>query len=171
MNKMRFFMTNVIFFIFFFIFDSISAYASHILVMTAMMLIKIVFFFFSLIISAADIKKGEVPRMIFIIAFVFLLTFIAVMQGRIQLIESIIGFSTGLFIFLLVYFFSGKRLGLADVWYSAIIGLILGPFWWYGAICLACISGVLFCLITKQRQIPFIPFMALGSMVMNFIQR
>ena len=80
--------------------------------------------------------------------------------------ESVIGVLIGLFVFLLVYAISGGRLGLADVWYSALIGLVLGPWRWYAAIGLACAAGAVYSLAVKRRRIPFIPFMALGSLVM-----
>ena len=124
-----------------------------------------------MIISAADIKIGAIPRIAFIIAFPFFIAIRVLLQEQYQLWEAISGGLAGLLVFLLAYLVSGKKLGLADVWYSALIGLVLGPWWWYTAMGLACITGVIFILVTKQRQIPFIPFMALGSMAVNIIQR
>jgi prepilin signal peptidase PulO-like enzyme (type II secretory pathway) len=65
----------------------------------------------------------------------------------------------------LAYFLSGKKLGLADVWYSALIGFVHGLWRWYFAIGIACIIGVVFILISRRRKIPFIPFMAIGSIL------
>jgi prepilin signal peptidase PulO-like enzyme (type II secretory pathway) len=76
----------------------------------------------------------------------------------------------GLSIFLLVYLFLKDRLGLADVWYSALTGMMLGPWWWYAAIALACFSGIIYMAVLKRRRIPFIPFMAAGSITASLIQ-
>jgi len=133
--------------------------------MASMMWLKILFAFFSIIIAWADIRTGAVPRIAFVSAFLFFIVFKASLEEG-QLLESVIGVLIGLFVFLLVYAISGGRLGLADVWYSALIGLVLGPWRWYAAIGLACAAGAVYSLAVKRRRIPFIPFMALGSLVM-----
>ena len=135
-----------------------------------MMLIKIIFTFFSILISRADIKTGEVPRIAFIFAFPFFIILKLLLKEKNYFIESILGVLTGLLVFLFVYFFSGKRLGLADVWYSALIGLVIGLWCWYAAIGLACVAGIFYIRTVKQRKIPFIPFMALGSLIINIIR-
>ena len=80
----------------------------------------------------------------------------------------------GLFIFLIVFLFSKKKLGLADVWYSGIIGFVLGPWNWYIAISIACGLGIVYILILRKlsgnwHAIPFIPFMAVGGVAINII--
>jgi len=133
-------------------------------------ILKILFIIFSAAISAADIKTGKVPRIAFILAFpvFFALTLLA--DDQLPLWKPFAGCLTGLIVFLLVYFISGKKLGLADVWYSSLVGLILGPWWWYAAMGSACAAGIIYILILKQRRIPFIPFMALGSVVIGFVK-
>ena len=135
-----------------------------------MMWMKILFGFFSMFIAGADIKTGAVPRIAFIFAFPFFILLKLLLGEGNNALESLMGVLAGLFVFLLVHIITGKRLGLADVWYSALIGLVLGPWWWYAAIGLACVTGVIYSLAVKQRRIPFIPFMALGSMAMYIIQ-
>jgi hypothetical protein len=138
-------------------------------VLVFMMWIKILFVLFSLIITRADITKGAVPRLAFIFAFPFFFM-LKLMRERNDVLESLIGVLIGLIVFLFVHIITSRKLGLADVWYSALIGLVLGPWWWHAAIGLACVTGVIYILISKQRLIPFIPFMALGSAVIYYFQ-
>ena len=128
-------------------------------------LIKALFAVFSVIIALLDIKKGEVPRAAFVFAFpVFLV--LRVMLGRLPLLESAAGMAAGLAVFLLAFAVSSGKLGLADVWYSALIGLVLGLRHWYAAVGLACAGAVAALLVLERRRIPFIPFMAFGSIAM-----
>jgi len=129
-------------------------------------LLKLLFIIFSCFIAVFDIKTGGVPRIYFIIAFpVF---FILMVFSNLPLVEAVVGLFAGLFAYLLAYFISGKKLGLADVWYSALSGLVLGSPRWGMAIIIGCAAGIIFILVFKQRKIPFIPCMALGAIIMCF---
>ena len=131
---------------------------------------KVLFAVFSIIIAAADIKTGKVPRLAFVIAFPFFLV-LALLQNEIRLPMTVLaGALLGFLVFLLAYFVSGKKLGLADVWYSALIGLVLGPWWWYAAMGCACVCGIVYIMVSKRRKIPFIPLMAFGSFAMIIIE-
>ena len=130
---------------------------------------KVLFSLFSVIIAAADIKTGKVPRIAFIIAFPVFFLLRVLSNEQLPYWEPIAGSLAGLTVFLLAYFITGKKLGLADVWYSALIGLVLGPWWWYAAIGGACIAGIIYILVSKQRRIPFIPLMALGSIIVSIV--
>jgi len=66
--------------------------------------------------------------------------------------------------------FSKKKLGLADAWYSGIIGFVLGPLWWHAAVSVACVLGILYILFSKKPKIPFIPLMAIGGIAVNIIK-
>jgi len=132
--------------------------------------LKALFITFSAAIAAADIKTGKVPRIAFILAFPVFIILTILSDEQLPLWKPIAGGLTGLIIFLLAYFISGKKLGLADVWYSALIGIVLGPWLWYAAIGSACAAGIIYILIFKKRKIPFIPFMAIGSIVMCFVK-
>ena len=136
--------------------------------MVLAILLKVIFAIFSGVISVADIKSGAVPRLAFICAFPIFFIIKAAQEG-IPPWSSIVGVLVGLFVFLLAFFISGKKLGLADVWYSGIIGLALGYEAWFWALCLACITGIAYILVFKKQQIPFIPFMAFGSITMSFV--
>jgi len=131
---------------------------------------KSLFTLFSAAIAAADIKTGKVPRAVFIFAFPVFFVLKLLLKEQLPAWEPIAGAMIGLLIFLLAFFISGRKLGLADVWYSALIGLILGPLWWYAAIGSACIAGIIYILISKQFRIPFIPLMAFGSIIIIIVQ-
>ena len=128
------------------------------------------FSFFSILIAGADIKTGAVPRAAFVFAFPFFFTLKILPAGLTPIWLTIAGLLVGLMFFLLVFFISKKKLGLADVWYSALTGMILGPFWWYAAIGSACFTGIVYMVISKRRIIPFIPFMAAGSIAAVMVQ-
>ena len=138
--------------------------------MVSMIFIKVFFALFSISIAGADFKTGAVPRLIFIFAFPFFIMLKALLKEGNQFLENIFAALAGLTVFLLAYFLSGKRLGLADVWYSALIGLVLGLSWWYAAIGLACVTGIASILSANKREIPFIPCMAFGSIAVSIIE-
>ena len=130
---------------------------------------KVLFAVFSIIIAAADIKTGKVPRLAFVIALPLFLV-LALLQNETRLPMMVLaGALLGLLVFLIAFFVSGKKLGLADVWYSTLIGLVLGPWWWYAAMGCACVCGIVYILLSKRRKIPFIPLMAFGSFVMMIV--
>ena len=125
----------------------------------------ILFFIFSTVIALADIRKGEVPRLAFAAAFPLFFA-LRVGWGSFPLREAAVGIFAGLLVFLLARIVSGGKLGLADVWYSALIGMVLGLRIWYGAVGLACVGALVLLLVSGRRRIPFIPLMAAGSMAM-----
>jgi hypothetical protein len=126
------------------------------------------FFAFSALISYADLQDGEVPRPAFAAAFpVFFI--LRVVLGSLPLWEAAAGLLVGLLVFLLARIASDGKLGLADVWYSALIGMVLGPRLWYGAAGLACVGGFVLFLLSGKYRIPFIPLMAAGSIVMTIL--
>ena len=133
-------------------------------------LLTISFIIFSALVSYSDIKTRAVPRIAFIMAFLFFIVIKFFFDALGQILQSITGFLAGLLIFILTYFLSKKKLGLADVWYSALIGLVLGLMSWYAAIGIACIVGIIFILISGQHTIPLIPFMATGSILVLFLK-
>jgi len=127
-------------------------------------LCRAMFILFSAAIALADIRKGEVPRPAFAAAYPVFFA-LRVGWGSFPLRETAAGLVAGLFIFLLARIISGGKLGLADVWYSGLIGLVLGPWRWYCAAALACIGAFAVLLVLGKRRIPFIPLMAAGSAV------
>jgi hypothetical protein len=125
----------------------------------------VLYVLFSGYISFLDITTGHVPRLLLwsaVAGALLLKTIIAVKLMPMALAGGVLG--TGLF--LLAYIVSGKKLGLADVWYAALIGVVFGPFLLYASLGVSCVIAIIFILLTKKRSIPFIPFMAAGSFSM-----
>jgi hypothetical protein len=132
--------------------------------------VKILFSIFSFAIALSDLKTGVVPRMAFVIAFpVFFVLCLLSLNSRSPFV-LLAGALLGFLIFSLAFVISGKRLGLADVWYAALIGLVLGPWLWYAAMFCACIAGIVYILVSGRRKIPFIPLMALSSVGVSVFQ-
>jgi prepilin signal peptidase PulO-like enzyme (type II secretory pathway) len=129
----------------------------------AEIVIAVLFCCFSLPIVVIDIKAGSLPRIAFLYAFALFFA-LKLFFDRGSFFLSLTGCLAGIGLFLLAFFVSGKKLGLADVWYSGLIGLVLGPLWWYPAIFAACVVGAGWIVCTKRRSIPFIPCMAFGSL-------
>jgi len=131
---------------------------------------KLLFTSFSIAIAVSDIKTGMVPRIFFIIALPIFLLIIILCSDQYPFWVFLMGAFLGLLIFTIAYFISGRRLGLADIWYSGLIGLLLGPLWWYPAIGIACLAGMIWIVVCKKRRIPFIPCMAFGSAAIIILQ-
>ena len=125
---------------------------------------------FSFAIAFSDIKTGTVPRIAFVFAFPVFFTLCLLSKDPHSPAVLAASALLGLFVFLSVYLVSGKKLGLADVWYSALIGLVMGPWRWYVAVFCACIAGIIYMIAFKKHKIPFIPLMALGSVVVSIFQ-
>ena len=130
---------------------------------------KMLFAIFSLFIARADMKTGTVPRIAFVFALPFFFVWKTLFLGREHLWGSALGMLTGLIVFMLVFILLKSKLGLADVWHSALIGMVHGFWWWYIAIGAACFMGMLYIIASKKRRIPFIPFMAAGSIFASMV--
>jgi len=134
------------------------------------LVVKILFSVFSFAIALSDLKTGVVPRIAFIFAFPVFFVLCQLSGNSQSAFIMLVGALLGLSVFFLAFFISGKKLGLADVWYAALIGLVLGPWWWYAAMFFACIAGIVFIIASGRRKIPFIPLMALGSVGVSIFQ-
>jgi len=132
--------------------------------------VKILFSIFSFAISVSDIKTGAVPRIAFVAAFPAFFVLCLLTGNSRSAVILLAGALLGLIIFLFAFFISGRKLGLADVWYAALTSMVLGPLWWYTAMFCACIAGVVYIFVSRRRKIPFIPLMALGSTIAIFFQ-
>jgi len=133
-------------------------------------LFKTLFAVFSLGLSLADLKSGMIPRAAFVFAFPVFFVLGLIKEKPLPPGAMLTGALLGLFVFLLAFFVSNKKLGLADIWYSALAGMALGPLCWYAAISIACVLGIGYMFVSKRRQIPFIPFMTLGSIIAIIIR-
>jgi prepilin signal peptidase PulO-like enzyme (type II secretory pathway) len=134
------------------------------------LVVKILFFIFSFAIALSDIKSGMVPRIAFVIAFPVFFALCLLSLNSQSAVVMLAGALLGVSVFLFAFIISGKKLGLADVWYSALIGLVLGPWLWYAAMCCACTAGIVYIIVSGRRRIPFIPLMALGSVAASIFQ-
>ncbi len=56
-----------------------------------------------------------------------------------------------------------EGIGMADVYMFSFIGACLGISALYTVLLVACISAFLFLQITKKKDIPFVPFLLIGS--------
>jgi prepilin signal peptidase PulO-like enzyme (type II secretory pathway) len=131
--------------------------------MVVRFLLAVLYLTFSLYLALRDIRHGEVSRVLLWLALLTALAGQVLGRGLAALPAAAGGGALGIGFFLLVFFCSGKKLGLADVWYSGLIGVVLGPLWWFGGIILACLGAIGYCVISRRRTVPFIPFMAAGS--------
>ncbi len=129
-----------------------------------MLISSILFFSFSFYFSLIDYQKGSVPRFQLFVAIILMVISIFFTGGMGRSIMSIYGCILGCMLFLLVRFVSGKKLGLADVWFSSLIGVFLGPIWWYLAVTFACLLTFCFCWFWQKRKVPFIPFLSMGAL-------
>jgi hypothetical protein len=134
------------------------------------LVVKMLFFLFSSAIALSDLKNGEVPRIAFVFAFPVFFVLCLLSKNYHSALVMLAGALLGLSVFLFAFLISGKKLGLADVWYSTLIGMVLGPWLWYAAMFCACIAGIVYILVSGRRKIQFIPLMALGNIVASIFQ-
>jgi prepilin signal peptidase PulO-like enzyme (type II secretory pathway) len=118
---------------------------------------------FSVFISVKDISTGLIPRILLWSALPCSLLLQYLFFGKNILFNAVFGGVLGCAVFFLAFFISGKRLGLADVWYAGLAGSVLGPVWWYPAMAVSCILAAGYIALFRRRYVPFIPFMAIGS--------
>ncbi|GHU10127.1 hypothetical protein FACS1894151_09170 [Spirochaetia bacterium] len=132
--------------------------------MIGMAVIYGIFIVFSLGIAVQDYRTGVLSRSFLWCAGFFFLG-IRLFADKNSILSPLCGGLLGLGIFLLAFFVSGRKLGLADVWYAGIIGIVTGPLWWYPVIGISCTAAVFYGIHTKKRRFPFIPFMAAGVLL------
>jgi prepilin signal peptidase PulO-like enzyme (type II secretory pathway) len=132
--------------------------------MAGMIVVYSIFIVFSLGIAVQDYRTGFLPRPLLWCAGFFFLG-IQLLMDKNSLLLPVCGCLLGLGIFLLAFLVSGKKLGLADVWYAGIIGIVTGPLWWYPVIIISCMTAIIYGVCAKKRRFPFIPFMAAGVLI------
>jgi prepilin signal peptidase PulO-like enzyme (type II secretory pathway) len=132
--------------------------------MDTTVILAVVYLLLSAYLSYHDIREGQVSRWVLWLGILVTLGLRTLIQGIVVLPEALGGTALGLVLFLLVYWSTGKKLGLADVWYAGLIGAALGPWWWFVGIGTACILGIGYCAVRGRRMVPFVPFMAAGSL-------
>ncbi len=142
----------------------------------------IVFSACAILFSIFDIKNGEVPRIFSVVMlFVVLLSNILIVfttEFTAQIVlqrffQTIIDGAFALLTFAFAFFICKGKMGLADVWFSCAMGMVLGVRGFIIAALVACVIAFMFyCLIfasKKGRQhrmsLPFIPFLSVGFFV------
>jgi len=134
------------------------------------MSITALFFYIHCIFFAwIDFKTGFVSRYNIFLAIIGLIALRFYYYGINAFILSLEGCICGILFFYLVRILTNKGLGLADVWVSGFLGTYLDPTKWYNAILSACILASMFCIFTKKRKIPFIPFITAGTIAADSI--
>jgi hypothetical protein len=123
------------------------------------------FILFSLIISVQDVLTGAVSRLSLWAALLAALLLQGLVKAGLPL-SALAGGLVGIAVFSLAFFLSGRRLGLADLWYAGLMGIVFGPLWWHAAIAFACLYALVFFLFSHHRSLPFIPFMTAGSLTL-----
>jgi prepilin signal peptidase PulO-like enzyme (type II secretory pathway) len=124
-----------------------------------------IYIFFSIYLAFLDARTGYLPRLLLWGAIAASCLGQFFLGGKMAGINAILGCALGLLIFSLAFFISGKKLGLADVWYAGLLGSVLGPVWWYPAVFAACLAALLFAVTRRRRSVRFIPFMAGGGIL------
>ena len=127
----------------------------------------------SLFLIIKDIKSFILPDLYIILLFICLL-FFDLFFNKEYIFLGIIGLIFAGTFFLIAYYSSGKKLGFGDVKYAAVIGYFLGIKYWVFAIILACFIAIIYFFVghilwkwETHKKIPFGPFLAIGSVVIN----
>jgi prepilin signal peptidase PulO-like enzyme (type II secretory pathway) len=129
-----------------------------------------IYIILSIYLAYIDIKAGYVSRLLLWGAIGVSCVGQFLLGGNFALLYAILGSILGVVVFFLAFFVSGKKLGLADVWYAGLMGSALGPVWWFPAVFIACFVALIYYAITRSRQpIPFIPCMAIGSILILLV--
>ncbi len=135
-------------------------------------IIALVLIFLILIpVTIIDIKIKKIPDIFTysgIVAFVLIKSIM-----KIQPIYEIgLLILLGFLPFFLIWVFTRGKLGLGDAKLSAFLSLALGVEGWLGMVFFSSVSGLVFAVVMliskkmdKNTQIPFAPFMCLGTII------
>ena len=137
--------------------------------MTAVCIVGIVFtVVFSAACSWQDIKTNSVPNWLLASGIILSILYRFIFE-RPELYYSfqiglITGFAAGLFYFI-IRSITKQKLGMADVWFGIVQGLLLTPEHLFLCVMIECVSaGFVFLILINRKiqKLPFIPFMSLG---------
>ena len=125
------------------------------------------------VISFIDVRKMIIPdKIVYPAIFVSLLYNLARKDILIPLAAALAAFSV---FYLIVFFSKGRAMGFGDVKLAALMGLflsypdILAALWW--AFVLGAIFGIMLIAVGRKglkSQLPFGPFLALGTLIAYF---
>lgn len=125
----------------------------------------------SILISIVDIREKKIPDILLLIGFTgFIITkiFLNKEVSGLLILDTAVGF----FSIFCLWFLTKGGIGLGDAKLAALIGFILGMFFWWIALFIASLTGlfvgaflILGKKIEKKDPIPFAPFLAIGGIV------
>ncbi|OHB19251.1 MAG: hypothetical protein A2666_00125 [Parcubacteria group bacterium RIFCSPHIGHO2_01_FULL_47_10b] len=128
------------------------------------------------IIFLYDLDHYLIPNVVLYPLFVVTAIGIAVLYPDEFLIRVGVGFSAALFFYIIHVVTKGRGMGLGDVKFSLLIGVLLGPVLTISAMFVAFVSGaaVGLVLIARQQkqlssQIPFGPFLVGGTLLIGIL--
>lgn len=138
-----------------------------------MELLRLVFFLvFATILSIYDIKLMQVP-IFFLFAQLIVLLIFDFLFFKNDLLGNSIGATSCFLILFATYLLTKRKMGMGDVFYGFTVGWFLGSFLWLPALFAATVFGIIFLLEkrknTKQKRIPFVPFMSLSSLCVSIL--
>ena len=100
------------------------------------------------------------------------LLLLGTLTGALVPAEALLGFLLALLQMGLVYvIFRGRGMGLGDVKYACLLGGLLGPLQWVGALFWACSAALVFTVAARvfkgeplRARIPFAPYLTAGGL-------
>lgn len=121
-----------------------------------------------------DIRFKRVPNIITLLLFLLVLGFKIFFKE--PLISGFISGAVAFFTFLLIHIISGKKLGMGDCKYTAVIAFHFGYLFWLKSIIYCSIVALVLSLtllllkkIDRTTPIPFIPFLVLGWIINYYV--
>lgn len=131
--------------------------------------VNILFSVYLLVLALIDIKKRELKLSYIAGGLLFIPLFY--LCGRLQVTDSLLGLIPGV-LFLILYYITGKQIGMADVILVLVLGLDIGL-----AGCISVISAALLLVapvavvllvsgkLTRKSSVPFVPFIFAGNLL------
>lgn len=115
---------------------------------------------FSLLFSLFDWRSQEYPFPLWLVTFVSLLLFYPI--NHTSLLLLLLG---------LLAYFRPFSIGSGDFLYLASLALVFDSMSLIWLIQLACLVGIIACLLLRVRRIPFIPYLTFGLLCIVFLEK
>lgn len=128
----------------------------------------------SIYLTYYDIKYKRVPNIALILLFIASLAFKIILKE--PLIPAFISGSGAFLMFLLIHIFSGKKLGMGDCKFTALIAFNFSFLFWLQSIIYCSFTALVVTLtllllkkINRTTKIPFVPFLTAGWILNYFL--
>lgn len=135
----------------------------------------IAFLFFAVPASITDIKKLVIPNWCSF-SGILVISILRLCILKDNFLSTLVNLIAGALFFYTVRYVTGKRLGMGDVKFSALMGVFNRFPGWFTAVFIASISALLFTLaacaagkIKRESKVPFAPFLSAGSIGAYFL--